>query len=208
MDLNGKRKNCDGKRRICETWSGLKLLVTLRKLGYEEPTPIQREAIPALLTGRNVNWPSRDRNGEDGGFCVPMLQLLAGKGKDRTAFCVDSRADSRTGNAGGGGDSQIRVKAESERHSRLWRTLIRPAAANARAQGWTSLWQRRRRMNHVGARRRLILTGFRFSRSMKLMRCLTWALPTIWFRFFCFFNNNHFPIGWAQHHFIIRLNGN
>lgn len=27
---------------------------SLAKLGFEEPTPIQQEAIPALLTGRDV----------------------------------------------------------------------------------------------------------------------------------------------------------
>ena len=29
-----------------------KLVATLTELGYEEPTPIQREAIPPMLTGR------------------------------------------------------------------------------------------------------------------------------------------------------------
>ncbi|RPJ25359.1 MAG: DEAD/DEAH box helicase, partial [Planctomycetaceae bacterium] len=30
------------------------LLTTLDTLGYEEPTPIQREAIPPLLAGRDL----------------------------------------------------------------------------------------------------------------------------------------------------------
>ena len=30
------------------------LLTTLEALGYEEPTPIQREAIPPLLEGRDL----------------------------------------------------------------------------------------------------------------------------------------------------------
>ena len=30
------------------------LLTTLDMLGYEEPTPIQREAIPPLLAGRDL----------------------------------------------------------------------------------------------------------------------------------------------------------
>ena len=30
------------------------LLAALETLGYEEPTPIQREAVPPLLSGRDV----------------------------------------------------------------------------------------------------------------------------------------------------------
>ena len=30
------------------------LLATLTRLGYEEPTPIQRETIPTLLAGRDL----------------------------------------------------------------------------------------------------------------------------------------------------------
>ncbi|MBH0193534.1 MAG: DEAD/DEAH box helicase, partial [Nitrospira sp.] len=31
-----------------------RLLATLDQLGYEEPTPIQREAIPPLLAGKDM----------------------------------------------------------------------------------------------------------------------------------------------------------
>ena len=32
------------------------LLDALMELGYEEPTPIQRESIPRLLEGRDLLW--------------------------------------------------------------------------------------------------------------------------------------------------------
>ncbi|HWE04243.1 MAG TPA: DEAD/DEAH box helicase [Tepidisphaeraceae bacterium] len=60
-----------------------KLLGTLRELGYEEPTPIQREAIPALLTGKDVIGQAATGTGKTAAFALPMLQRVAEKGKGR-----------------------------------------------------------------------------------------------------------------------------
>ena len=43
------------------------LVRTLSELGYEEPTPIQREAIPASARGPRPARPGRDRHRQDGG---------------------------------------------------------------------------------------------------------------------------------------------
>ena len=43
------------------------ILNVLTSLGYEEPTPIQRETIPRLLTGRDLPRSSGHRNGQDRG---------------------------------------------------------------------------------------------------------------------------------------------
>ena len=55
-----------------------KLLGTLSELGYEEPTPIQREAIPPLLTGRDVIGQAATGTGKTAAFALPMLQRIAG----------------------------------------------------------------------------------------------------------------------------------
>jgi ATP-dependent RNA helicase DeaD len=60
-----------------------KLLGTLTELGYEEPTPIQREAIPALLTGRDLIGQAATGTGKTAAFALPMLQRVAGRGADR-----------------------------------------------------------------------------------------------------------------------------
>src|SRR5688500_10705382 len=60
-----------------------KLLGTLTELGYEEPTPIQREAIPALLTGRDLIGQAATGTGKTAAFALPMLQRVAGRGAER-----------------------------------------------------------------------------------------------------------------------------
>ncbi len=46
-------------------------------LGYEEPTPIQREAIPVLLAGRDVMGLAATGTGKTAAFALPLLQRLA-----------------------------------------------------------------------------------------------------------------------------------
>ncbi len=60
-----------------------RLVKTLSELGYEEPTPIQREAIPPLLTGRDVIGQAATGTGKTAAFALPMLQRIAGLGKER-----------------------------------------------------------------------------------------------------------------------------
>lgn len=52
------------------------LLTALAALGYEEPTPIQREAIPVLLAGRDVLARAATGTGKTAAFSLPMLQRL------------------------------------------------------------------------------------------------------------------------------------
>ena len=53
------------------------LLTTLEALGYEEPTPIQREAIPPLLEGRDLLGRAATGTGKTAAFTLPLLQRLA-----------------------------------------------------------------------------------------------------------------------------------
>jgi ATP-dependent RNA helicase DeaD len=53
------------------------LLTTLETLGYEEPTPIQREAIPPLLAGRDLLGRAATGTGKTAAFALPLLQRLA-----------------------------------------------------------------------------------------------------------------------------------
>ena len=59
------------------------LVQTLSDLGYEEPTPIQRETIPPLLTGRDLIGQAATGTGKTAAFALPVLQRIFGLGSDR-----------------------------------------------------------------------------------------------------------------------------
>jgi ATP-dependent RNA helicase DeaD len=52
------------------------LLDALQHLGYEKPTPIQEEAIPGLLQGRDVIGQAQTGTGKTAAFGLPLLQYV------------------------------------------------------------------------------------------------------------------------------------
>jgi len=63
------------------------LLDALREAGYERPTPIQREAIPLALTGRDLIGLAQTGTGKTASFTLPMVHRLLG-GPRRTRVLV------------------------------------------------------------------------------------------------------------------------
>ena len=55
---------------------GQELLTELATLGYEEPTPIQKAAIPPLVEGRDLLGQAATGTGKTAAFALPMLQRL------------------------------------------------------------------------------------------------------------------------------------
>ena len=53
------------------------LVAAVTALGYEEPTPVQREAIPLLLAGRDVLAQAATGTGKTAAFALPMLERIA-----------------------------------------------------------------------------------------------------------------------------------
>lgn len=64
------------------------LLATLEALGYEEPTPIQRESIPPLLAGRDLLGQAATGTGKTAAFALPMLQRIGHDAKVRPSALV------------------------------------------------------------------------------------------------------------------------
>ena len=54
------------------------ILRAVADAGYTVPTPIQREAIPYVLMGRDVLGCAQTGTGKTAGFTLPMIEILAG----------------------------------------------------------------------------------------------------------------------------------
>ncbi|MBB4762593.1 DEAD/DEAH box helicase [Amorphoplanes digitatis] len=64
------------------------LLKALTSLGYEEPTPIQREAIPPLLAGNDLLGQAATGTGKTAAFALPLLHRLEPDAKGGPAALV------------------------------------------------------------------------------------------------------------------------
>ena len=69
------------------------LLRAIKALGYESPTPIQREGIPPLLAGRDVIGTAQTGSGKTAAFLLPILQRLHRQpaGKTRVLILTPTR---------------------------------------------------------------------------------------------------------------------
>ncbi|MEU3273034.1 DEAD/DEAH box helicase [Saccharomonospora sp. NPDC006951] len=75
----------DGAVTFADLRLRAELLTALSELGYEEPTPIQRAAIPSLLAGRDLVGQAATGTGKTAAFALPTLQRITGRGKRDSA---------------------------------------------------------------------------------------------------------------------------
>src|SRR5262245_4848673 len=61
------------KLGLCE-----ELALAVDKLGFQNPTPIQAQAIPVILEGRDVVGTAQTGTGKTAAFALPLLQRLGG----------------------------------------------------------------------------------------------------------------------------------
>ena len=99
------------------------LLAVVTSLGYEEPTPVQRETIPLMLAGRDLLAEAATGTGKTAAFALPMIQRLTeGIADDEEpAEGVDSGPD--------GGPNKVRSTVGP-----AGRTLSGPPAAADKAE--------------------------------------------------------------------------
>lgn len=69
------------------------LLRAIRDMGFTEPTPIQRKAIPVVLTGRDLIGLAQTGTGKTAAFLLPILQRLIpmAPGKTRALILTPTR---------------------------------------------------------------------------------------------------------------------
>ena len=56
------------------------LLKAVEKMGFEQASPIQSEAIPHLLEGKDMIGQSQTGSGKTAAFALPLLQWLRDRG--------------------------------------------------------------------------------------------------------------------------------
>lgn len=55
-----------------------KVLKAVADVGYDTPTPIQAQAIPVILMGRDIVGLAQTGTGKTAGFTLPMIEILSG----------------------------------------------------------------------------------------------------------------------------------
>ncbi len=67
---------------------GSKILSAIEASGYTEPTPIQAQAIPEILAGRDVIGSAQTGTGKTAAFALPALHILGGHKKGAPPRCL------------------------------------------------------------------------------------------------------------------------
>ena len=61
-------------------------------MGYEVPSPIQEEAIPAILAGKNVIAKAKNGTGKTAAYSIPLIEKVnADRNKIQALVLVPSR---------------------------------------------------------------------------------------------------------------------
>jgi ATP-dependent RNA helicase DeaD len=64
------------------------LVKAIDTAGFEEPTPVQCEAIPILLSGRDLIAQAQTGTGKTAAFALPILQRLSGESREPRAIVL------------------------------------------------------------------------------------------------------------------------
>lgn len=71
------------------------ILTAISEAGYTEPTPIQQQAIPVVLEGRDLMACAQTGTGKTAGFTLPILQLLSQENRSNRSKNNDKRSSRR-----------------------------------------------------------------------------------------------------------------
>ncbi|KFQ87940.1 putative ATP-dependent RNA helicase DDX46, partial [Phoenicopterus ruber ruber] len=80
LELEGITVKGKGCPKPIKTWVqcgiSMKILTALKKHGYEKPTPIQSQAIPAIMNGRDLIGIAKTGSGKTIAFLLPMFRHI------------------------------------------------------------------------------------------------------------------------------------
>jgi ATP-dependent RNA helicase RhlE len=123
-------------------------LKAVQALGYTEPTPIQQQAIPVALTGRDILGCAQTGTGKTAAFILPALQLTRQRG-EQTGGTAPSAPAAVPAAATSKAEAVTTVAVDEAAHAT---TGGQPATGDQPAPGQG---QRRRRRRPHGAAARL-----------------------------------------------------
>ena len=66
------------------------ILLALKEVGYETPTPIQQQTIPLVLDGHDILGIAQTGTGKTAAFCLPIINILKEKKIERTPKCANA----------------------------------------------------------------------------------------------------------------------
>lgn len=80
QELEGVRVKGKGCPRPIKVWAhcgvSKKIMDNLKKHNYEKPTPIQTQAIPAIMAGRDLIGIAKTGSGKTLAFLLPMFRHI------------------------------------------------------------------------------------------------------------------------------------
>ena len=88
------------------------LLRAVAHTGYTTPTPIQIQAIPAVLSGGDVMAAAQTGTGKTAGFVLPMLQQLGANARAKPGRARALIPDADTGTGGPGTPEHTDLRQE------------------------------------------------------------------------------------------------
>ena len=106
------------------------ILAALQDVGYESPSPIQEQAIPLLLEGRDVIGQAQTGTGKTAAFGLPMIESVDASDAGRPG--ARPHADARAVHPGHAGAARVRL-AQGRRPGGRVRRRADPRPAGAAA---------------------------------------------------------------------------
>jgi ATP-dependent RNA helicase DeaD len=78
----------EGAQTFEELGLSEEVLAALRDMGWETPTPVQRDSYPLAITGRDIIVQSRTGTGKTGAFGIPLVDKLISRDGDEQALIL------------------------------------------------------------------------------------------------------------------------